>query len=313
MQKKPENVSKRLKGITRNQEIYIECLESGDIVLCSGPAGTGKTYISCGVAARGFTERKYDTIVITRPMVLCGMQKFGATPGTVEEKLAPHVEPLIAAFGDFLGGKNNVRKLVMENRIRLIPLEFMRGHSIEKSFVICDEAQNADARQLKMLLTRIGSGSKIVVTGDITQNDIVTDSKNPLLDAIERFGRNFHKLPVNLKKKVCITRLTHHDVVRHELVRWVDESLSDGDQSEVEHFCTHEPVNIVSKQKQATTDDFICPNCKVKVVYDLTDEDSEQVECWSCTEVIEIPEFFGEDFYVGTTRTNRCVMGRRPW
>lgn len=187
-------------------------IQSKDITFVTGPAGTGKTYIAAGMAADMLRERKIEKILITRPMIGCG-EDMGHLPGDIDEKYAPWVQPVIDVLNERLG-ESYVRNLLKGKKIEAVPLQFMRGKSLRDSFVLCDEAQNITSEQMKMLLTRIGEGSKMVIGGDINQSDL-KDSRevfqqSGLKDAITRLK----SIP-----EIGNVEFTREDIVRHGLTR----------------------------------------------------------------------------------------------
>ncbi len=213
----PEVKRERLKPLTRNQAVYFKAIESSTITLCTGPAGTGKTFIACGIAAQMLNDGHIDGLVITRPLVSCG-QGYGFRKGTVFEKVSPVMRPMLDALEEFFG-KKKLNVFVEDGTVELWPLDDMRGASIKRKVIICDESQNAEQGQLRMLLTRFGKDTKVIVTGDATQSDLPNRGVNPFMDVIERFRPSCHA-------DVSIVELTTEDIVRHGLIRWVEERLS---------------------------------------------------------------------------------------
>lgn len=186
------------------------------MTLVSGPAGTGKTFIACGIASRLFKEHKIEHIVLTRPLVTCG-SGIGFLPGNVEEKVGPYMLPLLDAFGEFFSN-SELHRLLKEKQIEMIPMELMRGASFKNSFIICDEAQNCSLEQLRMFMTRLDLGSKMVVTGDGTQSDLANTPVNAFVDVIKRFTPQCHP-------DIAIVKLSREDVCRDPLINWMDERL----------------------------------------------------------------------------------------
>lgn len=186
MQKRDESVNERIKekeihfkkivGKTLNQQHYINSIESNIITFCLGCAGTGKTYIACGVAAKLLFEKKIEKIVITRPTVECG-KTLGHLPGSLKEKTDPFMMHLYDAFYDFFD-KHTVEKYLAEEIIEVSALEYMRGKTFNNCVVILDEAQNVQYNQMKMFLTRIGENCRVVVSGDIAQSDLMKRDEN---------------------------------------------------------------------------------------------------------------------------------------
>ena len=160
----------RLRPRTENQKNFIISIVENDIVFCQGVAGSGKTHIAIGMALEWLLDEKIDKIVVTRPVIEAG-EKLGFLPGTAEEKLHPYLMPILDEINHFISMADYAR-LKNEHRIEIVPLALMRGRNFHDSFIIADECQNASYHQLKMLLTRIGQGSKMVLTGDIGQSDL---------------------------------------------------------------------------------------------------------------------------------------------
>ena len=197
---------KKLKPKTENQEDYIRCISENDITFCSGPAGSGKTAVSVGLACEYFLENKVEKIILTRPVVESG-RGLGYLPGSLNEKIAPYLVPVVEEIKLYLGREtyNSARSI---NAIEMCPLEYMRGRNFHNTFMILDEAQNATYEQIKMFLTRIGLGSKAVINGDISQTDLQgcnggLDSCMDRLDGIEG---------------VAICELTSEDIVRNSII-----------------------------------------------------------------------------------------------
>jgi phosphate starvation-inducible PhoH-like protein len=196
-----------LKARTPNQSVYLDNIANHDITFGIGPAGTGKTYlaVACGVDA--LERNAVQRIVLTRPAVEAG-EKLGFLPGDLSQKVDPYLRPLYDALYDLMGFER-VTKAFERNALEIAPLAFMRGRTLNNAFVILDEAQNTTPEQMKMFLTRIGFGSKCVVTGDISQIDLPKGSLSGLVDA-ERVLKRV--------KGIAHTRFTSADVVRHPLV-----------------------------------------------------------------------------------------------
>ena len=195
-----------------NQETYLFNLldESKDIVFGIGSAGTGKTQLAVQVAIKQFKERNVDRIIITRPAVSVD-EDLGALPGTLEEKMAPWTRPVLDVFKEYFDSRQ-ITGMLAEGILEIAPLSFMRGRTFRNSFIIADECQNTTESQMKMLLTRIGEGSRMAVTGDLNQSDRMTD--NGLLD----FLRKYEKLG---GKGIAVVKFKPSDVVRHEVVSQV--------------------------------------------------------------------------------------------
>jgi phosphate starvation-inducible PhoH-like protein len=196
-----------LKARTPNQSVYLDNIASHDITFGIGPAGTGKTYLAVACAVDALERSQVQRIVLTRPAVEAG-EKLGFLPGDLTQKVDPYLRPLYDALYDLMGF-DRVTKAFERNALEIAPLAFMRGRTLNNAFVILDEAQNTTPEQMKMFLTRIGFGSKAVVTGDVSQIDLPKGSLSGLVDA-ERVLKRV--------KGIAHTRFTSADVVRHPLV-----------------------------------------------------------------------------------------------
>jgi len=198
---------KQIKPKTIGQKKYIEQIKTHDIVFAVGPAGTGKTYLAVVMAIKALRNKDVERLVLTRPAVEAG-EKLGFLPGDLQEKVNPYLRPLYDSLYDILGVDNTL-KYLEKNIIEIAPLAYMRGRTLEDSFIILDEAQNTTPEQMKMFLTRLGFGSKAVITGDITQTDLPRGQASGLI----------HALAV-LKgiKGLGIHTMTGEDIVRHPLV-----------------------------------------------------------------------------------------------
>lgn len=202
----------------RSQETYILTLTDPekDIVFGIGPAGTGKTMLACQVAVKAFLEGQVDKIIVTRPAVSAD-EDLGFLPGTLEEKMAPWTRPIFDVFREYFYA-NEIENMIKEGVIEISPLAYMRGRTFKDAYIIADEMQNATPNQMKMLLTRIGTGSKMVVTGDLAQADRLKD--NGLLD----FIRNLEKAE---SKHIEAVRFHYNDIERHEAVKEVLQVYGD--------------------------------------------------------------------------------------
>ena len=199
---------KPIKPKTLGQKEYIKSIRENSVTVGVGPAGTGKTYLAVAMAVTSLRNKQVSRIVITRPAVEAG-EKLGFLPGDLQNKVDPYLRPLHDALFDMLGTET-YQRYVEKNVIEVAPLAYMRGRTLDDSFIILDEAQNTTVEQMKMFLTRMGFRSKIVVTGDITQIDLPADKKSGLKDAISIL-QGIDDI------KIC--NLTHKDVVRHQLVQ----------------------------------------------------------------------------------------------
>ena len=197
-----------VKPKTLGQKKYIEAIRKNTVTLGVGPAGTGKTYLAVAMAVTAFRAKEVNRIILTRPAVEAG-EKLGFLPGDLQQKVDPYLRPLYDALFDMLGAESFQKQLERGN-IEVAPLAYMRGRTLDDSFIILDEAQNTTREQMKMFLTRLGFGSKIVITGDITQIDLPSDKVSGLKDAV----RILDNVP-----DIAICRLTASDVVRHALVQ----------------------------------------------------------------------------------------------
>jgi phosphate starvation-inducible protein PhoH and related proteins len=201
------NRGRTIRPKTLNQKRYVEAIDKHTVVFGIGPAGTGKTYLAMAKAVQALQSKNVNRIILTRPAVEAG-ERLGFLPGTLSEKIDPYLRPLYDALHDMLDPET-IPKLLAASTIEVAPLAYMRGRTLNDAFIILDEAQNTSPEQMKMFLTRLGFGSKMVVTGDVTQVDLPTGTKSGLriveniLDGIE---------------DVSFNRLTAHDVVRHRLV-----------------------------------------------------------------------------------------------
>lgn len=201
---------KPIKAKTVGQQVYMKAIMKNTITIGVGPAGTGKTYLAVAAAVSAFRERTVNRIILTRPAVEAG-ERLGFLPGDLQNKVDPYLRPLYDALYDMLGAET-FQKYQERGSIEVAPLAYMRGRTLDDSFIILDEAQNTTREQMKMFLTRLGFGSKIVITGDVTQIDLPDDKVSGLKDAIRVLDG------VN---DIAICRLTSADVVRHALVQQI--------------------------------------------------------------------------------------------
>ena len=199
---------KPIKAKTVGQQKYMKAIQKNTITIGVGPAGTGKTYLAVAAAVAAFRERTVNRIILTRPAVEAG-ERLGFLPGDLQNKVDPYLRPLYDALYDMLGAET-FQKYQERGSIEVAPLAYMRGRTLDDSFIILDEAQNTTKEQMKMFLTRLGFGSKIVITGDITQIDLPDDKTSGLKDAVR---------VLDGVKDIAICRLTAADVVRHALVQ----------------------------------------------------------------------------------------------
>ena len=199
---------KPVKPKTLGQKKYVEAIRKNTIVLGAGPAGTGKTYLAVSMAVTAFRAKEVNRIILTRPAVEAG-EKLGFLPGDLQQKVDPYLRPLYDALFDMLGAEAFAR-YQERGSIEVAPLAYMRGRTLDDSFIILDEAQNTTREQMKMFLTRLGFNSKMVVTGDVTQIDLPDGKRSGLTDAM-RILRNVPDISINT--------FTEKDVVRHKLVQ----------------------------------------------------------------------------------------------
>ena len=201
---------KPIKAKTVGQQTYMKAIMKNTVTIGVGPAGTGKTYLAVAAAVAAFRERSVNRIILTRPAVEAG-ERLGFLPGDLQNKVDPYLRPLYDALYDMLGAET-FQKYQERGSIEVAPLAYMRGRTLDDSFIILDEAQNTTREQMKMFLTRLGFGSKIVITGDVTQIDLPDDKVSGLKDAIR---------VLDGVKDIAICRLTSADVVRHALVQQI--------------------------------------------------------------------------------------------
>ena len=198
---------------TEAQKAYVRALFSNELAFGIGPAGTGKTYLAVAVGVNMFIGGHVDRIILSRPAVEAG-ERLGFLPGDMKDKVDPYMQPLYDALNDFLPGKQ-LAKLIEEKRIEIAPLAFMRGRTLSNAFVVLDEAQNTTTMQMKMFLTRLGEGSRMVVTGDRSQVDLPRGVASGLADAEKLLGKI---------DKIAFNYFTSKDVVRHPLVAKIIEA-----------------------------------------------------------------------------------------
>ena len=199
---------KVIEPSTTGQLKYIETMLSNDLTFCIGPAGTGKTYLAVAVAVSMLKKRQIRRIVLARPAVEAG-EKLGFLPGDLQAKVNPYLRPLFDALEDMMDFAQ-MKKFMELDIIEIIPLAFMRGRTLNEAIIICDEAQNTSALQMLMVLTRLGHGSKMIITGDITQIDLEPGQKSGMVEAIEILRRI---------KGIGYVELAQRDIVRHRLVQ----------------------------------------------------------------------------------------------
>ena len=212
---------KPIKAKTVGQQKYLKAIANNTVTLGVGPAGTGKTYLAVAAAVAAFRERTVNRIILTRPAVEAG-ERLGFLPGDLQNKVDPYLRPLYDALYDMLGPET-FQKYQERGSIEVAPLAYMRGRTLDDSFIILDEAQNTTKEQMKMFLTRLGFGSKIVITGDVTQIDLPSDKTSGLKDAMR---------VLEDVKDIAICRLTAADVVRHALVQEIISAYERADKKQ---------------------------------------------------------------------------------
>ncbi|GHV33294.1 phosphate starvation protein PhoH [Clostridia bacterium] len=210
---------KPVRPKTIGQRKYVEAIAAHTITLGVGPAGTGKTYLAVAAAVQSFREKRVSRIILTRPAIEAG-EKLGFLPGDLQSKVDPYLRPLYDALHDMFGGES-FNKHVERGSIEVAPLAYMRGRTLDDSYIILDEAQNTTREQMKMFLTRLGFGSKIIITGDVTQIDLPPDKISGLKDAM-RVLRGV--------EDIAVCELSARDVVRHVLVQRIVKAYEQHEQ-----------------------------------------------------------------------------------
>jgi phosphate starvation-inducible protein PhoH and related proteins len=213
------NGGAKIKARTQNQRKLVEAVNKNDMVFAVGPAGTGKTYTAVALAVRALKNKEVKRIILTRPAVEAG-ENLGFLPGDLKEKLDPYMMPLYDALRDMIPPEK-LAEMLEYGVIEIAPLAFMRGRTLDKAFVILDEAQNATAMQMKMFLTRMGMTAKFVVTGDMSQIDLPRHQKSGLAFALDVLKEI---------EDISIIRLNQNDVIRHQLVKKIIDAFDKADQ-----------------------------------------------------------------------------------
>jgi len=221
------NRGRTIRPKTANQKIYVDAIEENTITFGIGPAGTGKTYLAMAKAVAALQAKQVNRIILSRPAVEAG-EKLGFLPGTLNEKIDPYLRPLFDALHDMIDG-DSIPRLIQSGIIEVAPLAFMRGRTLNDAFVILDEAQNTTPEQMKMFLTRLGFGSKMVITGDITQNDLPHG---------QRSGLQVIRSILDGVADIAFMDLTAEDVVRHRLIGDIVKAYDAYDAAK------HAPVSI---------------------------------------------------------------------
>jgi len=204
---------KMIEASTQGQLFYLRTMLDNDLTFCIGPAGTGKTYLAVAVAVSMLKKRQIRRIVLARPAVEAG-EKLGYLPGDIQAKVNPYLRPLFDALEDMMDFAQ-MKKFMELDIIEIIPLAFMRGRTLNDSVIICDEAQNTSPAQMLMVLTRLGRGSKMIITGDITQSDLGVGKQSGMIEAMETLGDI---------KGIGTVELSQRDIVRHRLVQDIVEA-----------------------------------------------------------------------------------------
>jgi len=212
--------ARRVAPKTPGQAEYVDAIKKHDLVFCRGPAGCGKTYLAVAMAVNALRREQVRKIVLVRPAVEAG-ERLGFLPGDLLAKVNPFLRPLLDAMQEMLD-YDQVRRYMESDVVEIVPLAFMRGRTLNQTFIILDEGQNTTVTQMKMFLTRMGEGSKIVVTGDVTQTDLPQNVESGMMDAIHRLSDI---------EGVGVVELTGRDIVRHRLVREIVKAYEDSPRS----------------------------------------------------------------------------------
>ncbi len=201
---------KQIRCKTLGQRTYVKAMKDNTVVFSIGPAGTGKTYLAMAVAVAAYKNKEIERIVLTRPAVEAG-EKLGFLPGDLQNKVDPYLRPLYDALYEMMGVET-YQKMLERGAVEVAPLAYMRGRTLNDSFIILDEAQNTTSEQMKMFLTRFGFGSRVVITGDVTQVDLQPGKRSGLVEAVD---------VLRGIEDIGIVQLTARDIVRHELVQQI--------------------------------------------------------------------------------------------
>ena len=207
-----------VKPRTAGQQRYLQAIRGNDLVFAVGPAGSGKTYLAVAAAVEALKHQEIRKIVLVRPAVEAG-ESLGFLPGDLQAKINPYLRPLLDALNEMID-HDQIKRYMEMDVIEVLPLAYMRGRTLNNAFIILDEAQNTTIAQMKMFLTRMGEGSKIVVSGDTTQIDLPPNTRSGLIDALSRLRQ---------VKGVDIAQLTNADIVRHRLVQAIVDAYEDDD------------------------------------------------------------------------------------
>jgi phosphate starvation-inducible PhoH-like protein len=209
---------RRVKPMSPGQRVYVDCIANNDLTFCIGPAGTGKTYLAVAAAVSMLKRGQVRKLVLVRPAVEAG-EKLGFLPGTMQDKVNPYLRPLLDALHDMMPFEQ-IERFMAVDLIEIVPLAFMRGRTLNDACIICDEAQNTTKSQMLMFLTRLGHGSKMIVTGDTSQIDLDDPRDSGLIDAVRRLRRT---------RGIAMCTLDGADIVRHSLVQRVVEAYGQND------------------------------------------------------------------------------------
>lgn len=229
------NKGKQIKCKTLGQKKYVNAMKKHTVVFGVGPAGTGKTYLAVAMAVLAYKNKEVSRIILTRPAVEAG-EKLGFLPGDLQNKVDPYLRPLYDALYDFLGAEN-FRMLSERGVIEVAPLAYMRGRTLNDAYIILDEAQNCTVEQMKMFLTRFGEGSRVVVTGDITQIDLPRDRKSGLVHALK---------VLKDVEGISMIHMSARDVVRHEMVQRIVKAY----ERAAEHAAAHETSETEKNERK---------------------------------------------------------------
>lgn len=229
-------VGKEIRPRTPGQANYVESIRKQDLVFAVGPAGSGKTYLAVAMGVEALKNQQVRKIVLVRPAVEAG-ESLGFLPGDLQAKINPYLRPLLDAIHEMIG-YDHVQDLIQRDVIEVCPLAYMRGRTLNEAFIILDEAQNTTTAQMKMFLTRMGHGSKIVVSGDPTQVDLPPKTKSGLVDALQRLKQI---------KGVAVAKLTSADIVRHKLVTDIVNAYDSPRSADLDHSNGHVQNNSSSK------------------------------------------------------------------
>ena len=230
---------KPIKAKTVGQKRYVEAIRNHTVVFGIGPAGTGKTFLAVAMAVKALRDKQVSRIILTRPAIEAG-EKLGFLPGDLQSKIDPYLRPLYDAMFELLGAENYQRQLE-KGTIEIAPLAYMRGRTLDDSFIILDEAQNATPEQMKMFLTRLGFNSKAVVTGDLTQTDLPSRQKSGLAVAVK---------VLEGVEDIAVHAFTDRDVVRHKLVQRIIRAYEKYEKNEVERKSSSPKYRIERRQEK---------------------------------------------------------------